>query len=55
MDLEWTHEAYKFVMMWLVKKFKEILKDFNVKWIPIVKNEKNHDELNCSIWKKKLY
>ncbi len=32
MDLEWIHEAYKFVMMWLVKKFTKNLKDFNVKW-----------------------
>jgi len=38
-DLEW--KAYKFVMMWLVKKFRENLKDFNVKL-----------NTNCKIWKK---
>jgi hypothetical protein len=32
--------------MWLVKKFREKFKDFNVNGISIVKNDENHDELN---------
>jgi hypothetical protein len=31
--------------MWLVKKYKENFKDFNVKWNIKYKNDENHNEL----------
>jgi hypothetical protein len=30
--VEQNYDAYKLVMMWLVKKFREKFKDFNMRW-----------------------
>jgi hypothetical protein len=40
--------------MWLVEKFKEILKISMWNGIPIFKNYKNHDELNFK-YEKNIY